>query len=189
MMPLHLMNISDAPDSWRRRRTLESVSFAEASQLRSFIIFRPDRLRDGAPESYETEPPSPARRSRTSGFFEAEMGIRVLRGGDGYPSRRSRKHIVRRVVKRRRASSISVKSSFASVQGSCPLCYGASARFETEHRVGRSLYETLLQAFRWRSTWVVNRINSSVLAAIRACMIQGGGAEVAIQKLPQPCEA
>jgi hypothetical protein len=35
-MPLHLMNIADAPDSWRRRRTLESVSFVEASQLRSF---------------------------------------------------------------------------------------------------------------------------------------------------------
>ena len=93
LMPLHLMDISDAPDSWRRRRTLESVSFAEASQLRSFIIFRPYRLRDGAPESYEAEPPSPGRRSRASGFFEAEMGIRVLRGGDGYPSRRSRKHI------------------------------------------------------------------------------------------------
>ncbi len=29
-------DISDAPDSWRRRRTLESVSFEEASQLRSF---------------------------------------------------------------------------------------------------------------------------------------------------------
>ena len=33
-VPLHILNFSDASDSWRRRRTVVSMSFEEASQLK-----------------------------------------------------------------------------------------------------------------------------------------------------------
>ena len=33
-VPLHILNFSDASESWRRRRTVVSMSFEEASQLK-----------------------------------------------------------------------------------------------------------------------------------------------------------
>ena len=90
LMPLHLVNISDAPDSGRLLEPYKpfgDLFFTEANQLRYLSFFG----RTG----FETEPPSPVRRSPrvlrggaehpdssrqrwVSEFFEAVMGIRDL---------------------------------------------------------------------------------------------------------------
>jgi hypothetical protein len=169
-MPLHLMNIADAPDSWRRRRTLESVSFVEASQLRSFDYLSANRvLRGGA------EHPSPERRRRATESFEAEQGIRVLRGGAERPSPSRRSRAFRDLRGgaeggRTRPFGGGEPEQFVCPvcnSGSCPLCYGAPCTIRGDGAEGEQFaIQMLLPGL----SVVVNRIDRMSKRSILSCI-------------------
>ena len=157
LMPLHLMNISDASDSWRRRRRLGDGGVRVLRGGESVEHIRVPR--GGA------EHPSPTRRSRASESHEAEQSIRVPRGGAEHPSPTRRSTIL----------SVEVHMGGEPEQfvylvcnsGSCPLCYGAPCTIQGGGAGGKIAIQILLPSL----SVGVNRSNSSILSAIRGAAL------------------